>query len=72
MQHRLARRPVRRPAPAALANDLLERGLPVPLWGTDLHRPHQIERYTAPGLECLGGLGRLNPALDALLEEAAA
>ena len=54
--------------PRALANDLLERGLPV-LWGTDLHRPHQIERYIAPGLDRLGGLGRLNPALD-VLEEA--
>lgn len=53
--------------PRALAEDLLQRGLPV-LWGTDLHRPRQIERYIAPGLECLGGLGRLNPALDALEE----
>ncbi len=54
--------------PRALAEDLLERGLPV-LWGTDLHRPHQIERYIAPGLECLGGVGRLNAALG-VLEEA--
>ncbi len=53
--------------PRALAEDLLQRGLPV-IWGTDLHHPRQIERYIAPGLECLGGLGRLNPALDALEE----
>ena len=53
--------------PRTFAQDLLARGLPV-LWGTDLHRPRQIERYIAPGLDRLGGVGRLNAALDALEE----
>jgi tyrosine-protein phosphatase YwqE len=38
------------PHPQALARWLLDQALPT-LWGTDLHRVAQLERYIMPGLE---------------------
>jgi tyrosine-protein phosphatase YwqE len=52
------------PHPQALARDLLDRDLPT-LWGTDLHRTTQLERYVAPGLALLTKHGkRINPILE--------
>lgn len=51
--------------PRDFARNLLSQGRPV-IWGTDLHRPRQIERYIANGLDQLGRVGRLNAILDQL------
>jgi len=39
----------------------------VPIWGTDLHNPGQIERHIVPGLLQLNAAGRLNGALNQML-----
>ena len=59
------------PQPQAFARHLLQRGLPV-LWASDVHRPMQVQRYIAPGLRELAGLGQLNALLDPLLTGAQA
>lgn len=51
--------------PRTFARHLLAQGVPV-IWGTDLHRPRQIDRYIVAGLQSLGGLDRLNTLLDEL------
>ena len=55
------------PQPQAFARQLLAQGLPV-LWGSDTHRPMQVQRYIAPGLRELAGVGALNAQLQPLLE----
>jgi len=56
------------PHPQAFARGLLDRELPT-LWGTDLHRVTQLERYMAPGLAVLTKSGQ---RINAVLEELAA
>lgn len=51
--------------PRALAQTLLARNLPM-LWGTDLHRPRQVQRYIAPALKQLSNVQRVNSVLDVL------
>ncbi|MGR2912651.1 tyrosine-protein phosphatase [Acidithiobacillus ferrivorans] len=52
--------------PQAFARGLLDRELPT-LWGTDLHRTAQLERYITPGLAWLAKSGqKINPVLEAL------
>ncbi len=50
------------PEAQATARALLERDVPT-FWGSDLHRPSQVDRFILPGLSHLGGLGVLNPQL---------
>ena len=45
------------PHPQAFARALLDQKLPT-LWGTDLHRVAQLERYVAPGLAVLAKSGQ--------------
>lgn len=45
---------------------LLARNL-VPVWGTDIHDPVQIEHHILPGLTQLGRARRLNGALNPIL-----
>jgi len=45
---------------------LLERNN-VAIWGTDIHKSRQIERHIVPGLAQLGLAGRLNSALNPML-----
>ncbi len=45
---------------------LLERNL-IPLWGTDVHHPRQIERHIVPGLLQLNGAGRFAGRLNPML-----
>jgi tyrosine-protein phosphatase YwqE len=45
---------------------LAERDL-VPIWGTDIHHPGQIESFIRPGLAQLRPAGRLNTILDPLV-----
>jgi hypothetical protein len=56
------------PHPQALARDLLDRDLPT-LWGTDLHRTTQLERYVVQGLVVLTKSGH---SINAVLEDLAA
>ena len=56
------------PHPQAFARALLDQELPT-LWGTDLHRVAQLERYVAPGLAVLAKSGR---RINAVLEELSA
>lgn len=58
-------------AAVSFSRKLLDQGVPV-IWGTDLHRPRQIGRYIARGLDLLGKVGHVNAALDALVSEASA
>ncbi len=52
------------PHPQAFARALLDKKLPT-LWGTDLHRVAQLERYIMPGLEVLKKSGqRINGVLE--------
>lgn len=54
------------PHPQAFARMLLDQELPM-LWGTDLHRVAQLERYVAPGLAVLAKSGhRINTVLESL------
>ncbi len=53
------------PHPQAFARALLDQELPM-LWGTDLHRVAQLERYVAPGLTVLAKSGQ---RINAVLEE---
>jgi tyrosine-protein phosphatase YwqE len=54
------------PHPRAFARSLLDQELPT-LWGTDLHRVAQLERYVAQGLAVLAKSGqRINAVLEAL------
>jgi len=54
------------PHPQTFARRLLDRELPT-LWGTDLHRVNQLERYVAPGLALLANNEhRLNTVLEEL------
>ncbi len=54
------------PHPQAFARALLDQELPT-LWGTDLHRVAQLERYVAPGLAVLAKSGhRINGILEEL------
>jgi Capsular polysaccharide biosynthesis protein len=54
--------------PQALARSLLDQHLPT-LWGSDLHRVAQLQRYVAPGLVILSKSGqRINAMLDGLDE----
>lgn len=53
------------PHPQAFARALLDQELPT-LWGTDLHRVAQLERYVAPGLAVLTKSGQ---RINAVLEE---
>lgn len=55
------------PQPQAFARGLLDRELPT-LWGTDLHRTAQLERYITPGLALLAKGGQ---KINAVLEELA-
>ncbi len=50
---------------------LLDKGH-VPIWGTDIHNPGQIERHIMPGLKRLSATKRLNNILDPILEKMAA
>ena len=61
------------PQPQALAQQLLQRRLPL-LWASDVHRPMQVQRYIAPGLQMLAraGITQLNAPLNALAAHAAA
>ncbi|MHB8210553.1 MAG: tyrosine-protein phosphatase [Acidithiobacillus sp.] len=56
------------PHPQAFARALLDQELPT-LWGTDLHRVAQLERYVAPGLTVLAKSGH---RINGILEELAA
>ncbi|MCK9187954.1 CpsB/CapC family capsule biosynthesis tyrosine phosphatase [Acidithiobacillus sp.] len=56
------------PHPQAFARWLLDHELPT-LWGTDLHRTAQLERYIAPGLALLVKSGQ---GINTVLEELAA
>ncbi len=47
----------------SFAHWLLSRDL-IKIWGSDLHKPKQMERYIAPGLAQLTSLGRLNAVLN--------
>ena len=47
----------------SFAHWLLSRDL-IKIWGSDLHKPKQMERYIAPGLAQLTSLGRLNGLLN--------
>ena len=54
------------PNPQVFARSLLDQELPT-LWGTDLHRVAQLERYVVPGLAVLTKNGhRINAVLEAL------
>jgi tyrosine-protein phosphatase YwqE len=54
--------------PQSLAHSLLDQNLPT-LWGSDLHRVAQLQRYVAPGLAALTKSGqRINAILDGLNE----
>ncbi|WP_312283837.1 CpsB/CapC family capsule biosynthesis tyrosine phosphatase [Candidatus Igneacidithiobacillus taiwanensis] len=54
------------PHPQAFARALLDQALPM-LWGTDLHRVAQLERYVEPGLAVLAKSGHhINAVLEAL------
>lgn len=53
------------PHPQAFARALLDQKLPT-LWGTDLHRVAQLERYMSPGLAVLAKSGQ---RINAVLEE---
>ncbi len=53
------------PHPQAFARALMDQELPT-LWGTDLHRVTQLERYVAPGLAVLAKSGQ---RINAVLEE---
>ena len=54
------------PHPQVFARWLLDHELPT-LWGTDLHRVAQLERYVVPGLAVLTKNGhRINAVLEAL------
>ena len=53
------------PHPQAFSRALLDQELPT-LWGTDLHRVAQLERYVAPGLAVLTKSGQ---RINAVLEE---
>ncbi|MDD2748546.1 CpsB/CapC family capsule biosynthesis tyrosine phosphatase [Acidithiobacillus sp.] len=54
------------PHPQTLARHLLAQNLPT-LWGTDLHRVEQLERYMRPGLSTLTKRGvPINSALASL------
>lgn len=54
------------PNPQVFARSLLDQKLPT-LWGTDLHRVAQLERYVVPGLAVLTKNGhRINAVLEAL------
>ena len=55
----------------ALAQKLLSRDLPT-LWGTDLHRVEQLQRYIVPGLAVLAKHGvQINAVLDSLSSNSA-
>lgn len=47
----------------SFAHWLLSREL-IKIWGSDLHKPKQMERHIAPGLAQLTALGRLNAVLN--------
>ena len=48
--------------PQQLARQLLAEGVP-DLWGSDVHRPQQVQRYITPGLRLLAPKGALNPGV---------
>lgn len=50
------------PAPLEFARRMRDSRLPT-FWGTDLHRPGQVERFIKPGLTHLTELGALNENL---------
>jgi len=56
--------PVRRFAQSLLSQNVIS------IWGTDVHKPAQLQKYIVPGLARLGAPGRLNTLLDPLLEGA--
>lgn len=59
------------PHPQTLARRLLAQNLPT-LWGTDLHRVEQLDRYIVPGLAALAKpSASINPVLAALASGAA-
>ena len=59
------------PKPQHLAQKLLSRDLPT-LWGTDLHRVEQLQRYIVPGLAVLAKHGvQINAVLDSLSSNSA-
>ena len=41
----------------------------IEIWGTDIHKSRQIERHIIPGLAQLGLAGRLNNALNPMLND---
>lgn len=50
------------PEPVEFARRMRNSRLPT-FWGTDIHRPSQVEKFITPGLTHLTELGELNPTL---------
>ena len=48
--------------PQQLARRLLAEGVP-DLWGSDVHRLQQVQRYIAPGLRLLSPRAAVNPGV---------